>query len=69
MEPTNSASNTALSRRHLSVEDWTKMKPLIHQLYIDKDLSLIETIRVMEKSHDFHATYGMINILRASADN
>jgi hypothetical protein len=36
-------------------EDWERVKPLIKQLYIDKNLNLNHVNELMKSSHEFNA--------------
>lgn len=42
-------------REHVTPEDWLRHQDYITQLYIAEDKTLSETIRVMERDHEFFA--------------
>lgn len=45
------------SKKHVHKdEEWNQHIPTIRWLYVDKNLSLEETMSVMAKDHDFHAS-------------
>jgi hypothetical protein len=45
----------------LPIDQWTKHRDAIKDLYIDQDKTLNEVVDTMKREHGFQATYGVFS--------
>ena len=60
MDPISTASTPRpvanQQRKRMTPQEWAEQRPRIRSLYIDQDLSLPRTMKLMEETYEFHAS-------------
>ena len=46
--------------KHPSTEDWNRIRPIFTKLYSKENKTLKEVKAILEREHDFFATYGLV---------
>ncbi|MCJ1358792.1 MAG: hypothetical protein MMC33_008792 [Icmadophila ericetorum] len=54
-------------RKRMTPQEWAEQRPRIRSLYVDQDLSLPRTMKLMEETYEFHASNDQANFMYRKA--